>query len=105
MHIKIILLASILTLSCSFVQKKEIMIIGIANNAKAGAVVVADDDKKIYYLDGVDFWDKTYYGKKVKVTGELIVENNKPSGDQKELKQEIIGIKRIIKKPRWILAE
>lgn len=76
----------------------------MANDAKAGAVVVADD-KKFYYVDGLVSWDKKFYGKKVKVTGERIIENNVRHKNDTAQVQEIVGIKRIIKKPKWTLVE
>ena len=61
-------------LSCENMNQKDIVVIGQAENAKAGASVISRDDKKSYYVDGLDFWDERIAGKVVKVSGKLLVE-------------------------------
>lgn len=90
--------------SCENLESQQITIIGKAMDAKAGAVVVSDD-KGIYYLDGLASWDKKFYAKKVKVVGKLVIEERKKRENVKEVVQEIVGTKKIIKNPKWILVE
>jgi hypothetical protein len=80
---------------------KVITITGNAENAKAGAIVISRDDGKMYYVDGLAFWDQKMVGKPVKVTGKLLVENLEPPKPDEEERQQITGIKRTILKPTW----
>ena len=91
-------------LSCGNVNKDDIEVIGQAQNTKAGATVVSREDKKIYYVDGLDSWNDKIIGKIVKVSGKLLVEKKNPPRQEEEIKQQIVGIKRIILKPKWELV-
>ncbi|MFT3982216.1 MAG: hypothetical protein QM687_17230 [Ferruginibacter sp.] len=91
--------------SCSTTKNQKIVIIGQAENAKAGAVVKSEKDKKIYYLEAIDYWDEAIVGKTVKVSGTLIVETKMQQNADEEIKQEIVGEKRIIQKPKWVLIK
>lgn len=83
------------------VSDKMITVIGTAQNAKAGAVVIAKGDKKMYYVDGLAAWQQGITGKPVKVTGELLVENIPPQQPGSPVRQQITGIKRTILHPKW----
>jgi len=87
--------------SYSCFDNKDIVIVGTAQNEKAGAVVISRDDEKMYYLDGLVSWDERSIGKLVKVTGRLVEEKKEPPSNEDPIKQQIIGIKRIIQKPKW----
>src|SRR5687767_13444517 len=80
-------------------------IIGKAENAKAGAIVTSNKDQKIYYLDKIDFWQNNILGKTVKVTGNLIIEEKKPVPSGEDIPQQIVGVKRILLKPKWELVK
>jgi len=54
--------------------QKTITIIGTALDAKPNAIVDSKS-KGVYYLDGLSHWDKKYYGKKVRVTGFLVIDS------------------------------
>jgi len=84
--------------------QKNIVIIGTAWNAKAGAVVVTNKEA-VYYVDGLDLWDKKFYGKKVKVTGKLVLVNHPKRRKDEPLVQEMEGTQRIIKKAKWELVK
>ena len=92
-------------LSCESVIKDDIVVIGPAQNAKAGATVVSSEDKKNYYVDGLDSWNDKIIGKAVKVSGKLLVEKKEPSSQVEEVRQQIVGIKRVILKPKWELVQ
>ncbi|MBI2731111.1 MAG: hypothetical protein HYX40_10225 [Sphingobacteriales bacterium] len=94
-----------LLLSCNNEFKNDITVAGQALDAKAGAVVISNSDKKMYYVDGISSWSKDVYGKNVKVSGRLLIENFKITPTKKEEPQEqkIVGIKRIILNPKWKL--
>ncbi|MEI6851451.1 MAG: hypothetical protein WCL06_01360 [Bacteroidota bacterium] len=49
--------------------KKNVTITGIANDAKLGAVI--ETDSSIYYVDGLDYWPKDKYDKKITVIADL----------------------------------
>jgi hypothetical protein len=38
---------------CGRNESKSIVVIGIAENLKAGAAVISESDDKMYYVDGV----------------------------------------------------
>ncbi len=91
--------------SCNGLDSQRITIFGKAMDAKAGAIVISDDNG-FYYLDGVDYWDKKFYGKKVKVTGILVIEKREAKQkEEEEIVQEIVGTKKIIRNSKWVLIE
>lgn len=86
---------------CKFDNNKIIITItGVADNAKAGAFVLSKADGKAYYLEGIHSWDDKIKGKTIKVSGELFVEKREKSKDG-ILRQEIIGEKLTLLKPKW----
>lgn len=91
--------------SCIETSKDDIVVIGNAENAKAGAIVIAKDDKKIYYIEGLSYWDNKTVGKLVKVSGKLLIEKTEPRKEGEEIKQQIVGVKRTIQKPKWELVK
>jgi len=82
-------------------KNKKVVIIGKALNCKAGAAVITADDTP-YYLDGKEFWNKKFYGKKIKVSEALVIFKLKKSSSPPA--QEILE-KRVIKKPKWELVK
>jgi hypothetical protein len=82
---------------------KRITIVGMAQQAKEGAIVKSDSGH--YYVDGLDEWDEKYYGKKVKVTGRLIVEVHEARSTYPGEFQELAGKKATLKRPKWSLVE
>jgi uncharacterized membrane protein YcgQ (UPF0703/DUF1980 family) len=80
------------------------MITGKSMEAKAGAVIVTDENI-IYYIDGLDYWEKKYSGKKIKVIGKIVNENLKKKDKGGELIQEIVGTKRVVKNPKFVFLE
>jgi hypothetical protein len=110
----------ILLLSCENVNKKNanscrdnitlnkdsIVIVGIASDCKAGATIVSENDQKRYYLEGIDYWDETIVGKKVKVSGKLFIEDLKEEvvKNGEIIPQQMIGVKRTILNPTWELV-
>lgn len=85
--------------------QKTITIIGLADNAKAGAVVVSGKDSAVYYLEGIHSWKQKVVGKKVKVTGQLIIEKMQPQKKGELPRQQVMGDKRIILNPKWKLIK
>lgn len=106
MFLKICLSIAILSGLCSNSNTgndKKFTVIGVALNSKGGAIVKTKAG--IYFVDGLYRWDEKYYGKRVKVTGILIIEHHeKTSTDSLEV-QELVGKQAILKKPKWSLAE
>src|SRR5690242_7174447 len=87
-------------------MKKEalgsITVTGFAEDAKSGATIQSAD--RIYFLEGIESWDKDLIGKKIKVSGILIKESYTVEDlkDEKgRWKQGSIGDKYIISKPVW----
>lgn len=83
-----------------FTVLKSTTITGIAQDAKAGAIIVTDDGAH-YYIDGTDHWDKQLLGKRLTVTGELVEVTHEPQKGP-EYRQGIVGTQKIIKKARII---
>lgn len=91
-----------LLLSCSSAQNGErVAITGLAQDAKWGAVIITDD-KTVYYIDGMDKWDKQLYGSTLTVWGYLDIVETLPAKGNKQ-KQQITGIQKLIRKPRILL--
>lgn len=49
---------------------QQVTLVGTADNAYVGALVVLSDSTTIY-VGGLDEWDEALYGKEVRVTGTL----------------------------------
>jgi hypothetical protein len=80
---------------------QDTIIIGKAMNAKAGAVVITGN-KHIYYLEGIDYWDKSICGKKISVNGTLEqVKYSEKDSKSEEQVQEIQGDYMLIRNPKW----
>lgn len=79
-------------------ENKQIVVTGKALNAKGGAIVIGANEIP-YYLEGVDSWDRNVYGKKIKVSGTLVIIRRKPGNPLAVVLRE----QRLIKKPKWEL--
>lgn len=96
-----LILAILLTQNCAEMSQENITVKGTAMDAKAGAVVVTEDEK-IYYLDGLDYWDEDVAGKEVEVKGELFkIEHESKPGEP--ISQGMEGTQLIIKNPTWVV--
>jgi len=83
---------------------KKIDVTGKALNAMGGAVVVVGAKGDTYYLEGKDHWSRKFYGKKVRVTGTLVIIHT-PTSDEKGPPEQVIrGEQWLIKKPKWTLV-
>ncbi len=56
-------------------NKPRVIVIGIATPMKHNACIMTDQNVR-YYLDGIDDWDDEIIGKKVKVTGRLVIKRH-----------------------------
>lgn len=89
-------------------HQHRVTVVGTALVIKNYAAV-RTDDSVLYYLDGIYEWEKSYLGKRVKVTGKLSLkeyreqQNIDPSITA--IPQRDYGTQKIIKKPRWRLVE
>lgn len=84
---------------------KKLVITGYAENRKAGAIVVSIPDSVGYFVGGLSHWDEKILGKKVKVTGTLLVQRFDPLKPGEEEKQMIVGTVRTLLKPKWELVK
>ena len=84
-------------------KSKIITFTGITGNAFRGAVVEDDSSKRMYYLDGISEWPEKVLGKRVQVTGQLVITDTRKDTARKIPVQEIIGLIYRIKHPRWKL--
>ena len=55
------------------IKKGKTTIIGKALNSKPGAIVISENDS-VYYIKGLDSWQKKFYGQTIIVTGSYIIE-------------------------------
>ena len=88
-------------------EDKEITVTGIAQNGKAGALVLINSGET-YYIGGLASWDDSIIGKNVKVTGIIQTETFKEEDLKDETgawKQGMIGDKLTILKPEWKVVE
>lgn len=65
----IIFFLLILFTGCSTLKTVELS--GIAKNAKAGAVIISNDENNVYYIDNLDYWNDEVLNKSIIVTGKL----------------------------------
>lgn len=79
---------------------------GAAQDAKGGAVVVADDGR-VVYLDGLAAWPDAVAGRRVTVTGRLVerVQAEPLVNDAGEHAAGASGPQWILEAPRWSPAE
>ena len=111
MFLRIFICMAILSFSCTILKQssnnmsKMITVVGTALDDKGYAILIVDTpNRKKYFLDGLEEWDKKYYGKKVKVTGRLVVEKHEKQSTDSVWIQEYVGTMQLIKKPKWSLV-
>ncbi len=89
------------------IKEKEVTIIGIAKNAKMGAVILTEN-QNVYYIDVINSWDDNIKGKELRVTGVIIVETFKAEdlkSEKGEWKTGMEGDKKTMLKPVWEMVE
>jgi len=80
-----------------------ITIVGMARDAKYGAVVITSNND-VYYLYKMETWNKEMLGKQVKVTGRLV--ERKPEHNlEGEMSAEITTPIKIIKRFKFEIVE
>jgi len=79
---------------------KEVTIIGEAQNAKYGAVVISEKTRIVYYLDGVEAWEPRLVGRLVSVTGKLKRKRFPTPKKGEEVSAGITGRIRILLNPK-----
>lgn len=88
----------LLLFNCKMLYSQDTIIVGKAQNAKYGAIVVSSNSD-VYYIDKLAFWSSVMYAKNVKVSGRLVVKKIK-----KKINTTSGGITgpeiKIIKKPK-----
>jgi hypothetical protein len=85
-------------------QNKRITIIGVAQDDKDLAIVHTSKGFN-YQIDGLDEWEEKYYGKMVKVTGFLRIEEHKKKSTDSIKYQERVGTWMILEKAKWTLVK
>jgi hypothetical protein len=93
---------------CMNINKiSNIVVIGQALDDKSGAIVITSNDSLIYCIDGLNSWDGKIYGRIVKVSGKLLIEELKGDNELRGgiVPQQLIGKKRTILNPKWELVE
>jgi hypothetical protein len=101
--LKICLFSVMMLSGYQHLQNKKIVIIGKAESAMEGAVVIGPKGYP-YHVDGVEYWDKKYYGKKVRVSGVLVIQHF-PMVDSAGRPVQATAEIRTIVKPKWELVE
>ncbi len=98
-----ILLCIVALISYENTNQYNIVVIGRAANCKDGATVVCFKDKKRYYVSGLYRWEPKIVGKKIKVSGKLLVEELKEEPPIHGVieRQQLVGTKRTILNPKW----
>lgn len=84
---------------------QNVVLRGIARNAKAGAVVVTDDGL-VVYLEGLDGWPEAISNRKVEVSGLLREKKHIPDPVRSgELAQGAWGEQLVLERPQWKVTE
>ena len=111
MFLRICLCFIIVSFSCnvskhsSNTMNKRITVIGIALEDKGGAIVITDTPHRKYFIDGLDEWNEKYYGKKIKVTGILVIYEQEDLSTDSVKIQDVIGNVATLMKPKWGLVK
>jgi hypothetical protein len=77
--------------SLSLYQEQEkgfITVRGIASNAKVGAVLI-DAGNLVFYIEGLDKWEKSLLNQQVEVSGTLVIVTSPTRYPDEEQYQEI----------------
>lgn len=86
----------------------KITVIGTAVVMKHDAAVRTDDNL-LYYLNGLNEWDDKIRGKRIKVTGRLVIKKyeSKKSANPNitAIPQQRLDVWKIIMKPEWSLVK
>lgn len=85
----------------SKIDNSEIVVKGTALNAKRGAVLVTKEDEP-YYIENLDSWNDSVYGKKLIVKGVLIIQRDSVPEDENIIKQSFGNIEiKYLKNAEW----
>lgn len=88
-------------------NEETIKVIGRAIVLKHDAAIMTDDSVR-YYLNGIDHWSKKYLGKRVEVTGKLVIKKYEVEKSTNPAitvtPQQRLGTWRIIESPKWRLV-
>lgn len=87
---------------------QQIIITGIAENAKLGAVVsLEDDDDTIVYIDGLREWDESMLHQTIVVAGILRSRKLAPDPVMAEghISHGIFGESLVLENPTWTVNE
>jgi len=95
---------SLIILGCGSSKYKNIEIIGCAIEGKSSVGIVSEIDGKIYYLEGIRFWEDEIRYRKILVKGNLKTEylEQKFVGDSIPV-QQLVGNKFTILNAKWKL--
>jgi hypothetical protein len=90
-------------------DKSRFTVVGTAVSVKNDPAI-RSNDSVFYYLEGIRDWPAEYLGRKVKVTGRLVVRNKPESGSATDslitaIPQINYGKRNIIETPKWRLVE
>jgi hypothetical protein len=80
-----------------------ITLTGKAGQSKGGAIIIAESDSLPYFIDRLEEWPDSVYGKRIKVRGEFI------TIDRRKLFKEVliqgVAYHQILKKAKWEVVE
>jgi hypothetical protein len=85
----------------------KVTVTGRALNAKAGAVIHAQDGQ-IYYIDELTHWSDTIYSKTLEVTGVLHIQTfteDDLKDENGDWKQGMLGTQLTVMDARWRVVE
>ncbi len=84
---------------------KKTTIVGIARDAKAGAVIIVNNEP--VYIQGLESWPGRFSGKKVKATGVLREKKHIPDpvNANGEITQGAWGKQDVLEDAKWELVE
>lgn len=102
----VILVQTCATENKSKMKDQAVMITGIAQNGKAGALVKSREGD-IYYIDGLSAWPADMINKQVAVSGDLKIETisaDELKNEQGDWKQGISGKIKTLQNATWKLA-
>lgn len=82
---------------------EKVELVGVAENAKSGAVVVLSTGEPVY-IKNLDYWDEGLYKKRIKVTGLLRKQKLVPDpvvNIRGEVSAGAFGMSLVLEEAKW----
>lgn len=97
-------LSSCISSEVNTIKNSDSCIVGIALNAKLGAIVSSSKEDEIYYVEGVNYWKRKYLNNKIRIVGTIVEKEQKQISDS-TLMVQLMPTRKIIINPKYELVK